>query len=94
MTYWTLEHFLGWQQGQEFSFESIEATGLKTLILTFEHMSKIDSTSASSEDGKLFQTASLDLNHQLQGQRIAGKKWDDERYGFLLYLQSNNLLKT
>lgn len=33
------------------------------------------------------QTASLDLNHQLQGQRIAGKKWDDERYGFVVFTE-------
>lgn len=87
VTYWTLEHFLGWQQGQEFSFESIEATGLKTLAIDIRTHVKIDSTSASSEDGKLFQTASLDLNHQLQGQRIAGKKWDDERYGFVVFTE-------
>jgi CRISPR-associated protein Cmr3 len=54
-------------KGKEFSFESIEATGLKTLAIDIRTHVKIDSTSASSEDGKLFQTASLDLNHQLQG---------------------------
>lgn len=85
VTYWTLEHFLAWQQGQELSFESIESTGLKTLPIDIRTHVKIDSTSASSEDGKLFQTASLDLNHQIQGQGIAGKKWDDERYGFVVF---------
>lgn len=85
VAYWTLANFAAWQQGASLSFEEIEKGSLKSLPVDIRTHVKIDEKSLSSEDGKLFQTASLDLNHQIGANKEAGLKWDDQRYGFAVF---------
>lgn len=86
VSYWSLQHFLAWQQGSQLSFEKVEKEGLKALPIDIRTHVKIDAKTLSSEDGKLFQTASLDLNHQLQpDDRATGTQWNENRYGFAVF---------
>lgn len=86
VSYWSLPHFLAWQQGTQLSFEEVDKDGLKALPIDIRTHVKIDAKTLSSEDGKLFQTASLDLNHQSQpDDRTTGTKWNENRYGFAIF---------
>jgi len=86
VSYWSLQHFLAWQQHTQLSFEEVEKDGLKALPIDIRTHVKIDAKTLSSEDGKLFQTASLDLNHQSQpDDRTTGTKWNENRYGFAIF---------
>lgn len=86
VSYWSLQHFLAWQQGAQLSFEEVEKDGLKALPIDIRTHVKIDAKTLSSEDGKLFQTASLDLNHQSQSDDCTtGTKWNENRYGFAVF---------
>ena len=89
VAYWTLDHFLAWQQGAELTFEQIEKYGLKALPIDIRTHVKIDDKTLSSEDGKLFQTASLDLNHTIYSDQVqkTGLKWQTERYGFVVFTE-------
>lgn len=89
VSYWTLDHFLAWQQGTELSFEQVEKEGLKSLPIDIRTHVKIDEKTLSSEDGKLFQTASLDLNHTIctDQEQKNGSKWQTDRYGFVIFTQ-------
>ena len=80
VAYWTLEHFIQWQQGTALTFNEVKEHGLQSLPIDIRTHVEIDDGTLSSKDGKLFQTASLDLNHakNLQG-------WNAERYGFLIF---------
>ena len=88
VAYWSLSHFLAWQQGQDLSFSEVEKAGLKALPIDIRTHVALDDTSLAAEDGKLFQTASFDLAHS-QKEKNGG--WNNERYGFLLL--SPQLLK-
>ena len=86
VSYWSLAHFIAWQNGQQLSFEEVEKDGLKSLPIDIRTHVKIDAKTLSSEDGKLFQTASLDLGHSIETAQNdhSGRKWHTERYGFLV----------
>lgn len=86
VSYWSLHHFLVWQQGTPLSFEEVDKDGLKALPIDIRTHVKIDAKTLSSEDGKLFQTASLDLNHQSQPDDCkTATKWNENRYGFAVF---------
>jgi len=85
VAYWTLEHFMAWQKGDSLSFKEIENDGLKSLPVDLRTHVKIDEKTLSSEDGKLFQTASLDLNHQTAVNKKIGLNWEQQRYGFVIF---------
>lgn len=85
VSYWTLTHFSEWQQGKDLSFDEVEKAGLKALPIDIRTHVKIDAKSQASEDGKLFQTASLDLGHALESNAQGGSKWDEQRYGFAVF---------
>lgn len=91
VAYWSLNHFLAWQNGEDLDFEDVEKHGLKTLPIDIRTHVKIDAKTSSSEEGKLFQTASLDLNHTLDVSvdQQAGLRWQAERYGFILFSQQD-----
>lgn len=78
--YWSLAHVLQWQQGQQLSFEAVSTEGLSALPIDIRTHVALDDLSLASEDGKLFQTASFDLGHQVQPQG----GWSNARYGFLV----------
>lgn len=90
VSFWSLQHFLAWQQGTQLSFEEVEKEGLKALPIDIRTHVKIDAKTLSSEDGKLFQTASLDLNHQSQpDDSTTGTKWNENRYGFAIFTEQS-----
>lgn len=80
VAYWSLEHFLQWQQGQPLAFKAVEADGLQSLPIDIRTHVALDDISLASDDGKLFQTASFDLGHNVQ----ASGGWTQERFGFLV----------
>ncbi|MDR9777769.1 type III-B CRISPR module-associated Cmr3 family protein, partial [Rhizobium hidalgonense] len=66
VAYWSLQHFLQWQQGQTLTFKAVEADGLQSLPIDIRTHVALDDISLASDDGKLFQTASFDLGHNAQ----------------------------
>lgn len=80
VTYWTLQHLLAWQQGKTLRFADVQAEGLAQLPIDLRTHVAIDSHTQANIAGKLFQTASLDLDHRRKDEG----GWSDERYGFLV----------
>lgn len=83
LAYWSLQHFLAWQQGQDLTFKDVETEGLKSLPIEIRTHVALDDVSFASDDGKLFQTASFDFNHA-QKKEGDWQGWQEERLGFLI----------
>ena len=82
VSFWTLEHFMQWQKGDALTFNEVQDQGLQSLPIDIRTHVEIDDSSFSSKDGKLFQTASLDLNHSK-----SQNGWNADRYGFVVLSQ-------
>lgn len=78
--FWALSDFLLWQQGQAPLFTDLERRGLTTLPIDTRTHVAIDSSTQAGADGKLFQTASLDLHSGRCPN--TGQGWETERLGF------------
>lgn len=81
VAYWTLEHFLAWQAGEKLTFEQVKEQGLEGIPVDIRTHVAIDRGTGAAEDGKLFQTASFDLESRWDTELNA---WAEERLGFLL----------
>lgn len=92
--YWQLEDLIRWQQGEPLTVSEVNENGVAELPIDIRTHVSIDDKSLSSEDGKLFQTASFDLAHQRNPQYFSTPQntWDNQRLGFLV--QSQQELET
>lgn len=79
VNFWTLEHFIQWQKGENLDFETVDEHGLTSVPTELRTHVAIDDESLSSADGMLFQTASFDLAHTK-----TGDAWSDKRLGFVV----------
>lgn len=79
--YWEQEDFEKWQLGTSLSFEEVEQNGIKSLPLeTRTHVALNDET-LTSDDGKLFQTASYDF---APTRKAHHQGWNTEQCGFII----------
>ena len=87
--FWTLEHFIQWQNkevlsqvdndGNKTDFEIVKTQGLMSIPTELRTHVAIDDDSLASVNAKLFQTASFDLSHQK-----TDDGWEEKRLGFLV----------
>lgn len=80
VSFWSLSHVIRWQQGENLCFDEVQKAGLAQLPIEIRTHVAIDSQTHAGIDGKLFQTANLDLTHR---QKAEGG-WEEERYGFIV----------
>lgn len=78
--FWALKDFIDWQNGVQLEYSRVKENGILSLPNEERTHVAIDDNSLSSEDGKLFQTSGLDLQHQ---QIDGALGWTQQRLGFL-----------
>ncbi len=93
--YWTLSDLQKWQNKEPVTFIDIQKNGMSQLPIDIRTHVAIDDTTLANEDGKLFQTASFDMDYPLADDNTK-KTWSDKRYGFLVQseLELNDGLAT
>lgn len=96
VAYWTLEHFKLWQSGateDRLNFDQLQQHGISQLPIEIRTHVAIDGKSQASENGKLFQTANLDLGYgKVDGNaslQSAQSVWQDKRLGFVVQTQQS-----
>lgn len=82
VNFWVLSDVLAWQNGKNLSYEDIAKNGVTNILTDIRTHVAIDDETLSSEDGKLFQTASYDLNYQKQEKDGDYQGFNDTRLGF------------
>lgn len=93
VAYWTLKDLLAWQAGENLSFDTVKKNGLTALPVEIRTHVAIENSSRAAAEGKLFQTASFDLNHPLtesaptSASKSTANTWHKDRYGFLVLSQ-------
>lgn len=80
VNFWNLQHLLQWQQGEELTFEDVQAGGLSQLPIEIRTHVAIDEKTSAAQTGQLFQTANLDLS----AQRLEQGGWTESRFGFVI----------
>lgn len=75
--YWTLQHFISWQKGENLTYAKVEEQGLAGLPIEIRTHNARDDERGMGRDGQLFQTASFDLSLI-----PSNKKWQGYRLGF------------
>lgn len=78
--YWSFNHIQAWLAGESLSYTDVEQYGLQQLPVEIRTHIEIQDETSAIKIGQLFQTASLDLNHQ---QSETGA-WEQHRLGFML----------
>ncbi len=81
--YWTLSDLQAWQNGENLTFKDVNDNGMAQLPIDIRTHVAIDDTTLANEDGKLFQTASFDMDYPLANDNTE-QTWSDKRYGFLV----------
>ena len=66
VNFWTLEHLKKWQQGDDLSYDDIKRDGITSIPTDIRTHVAIDDDTLSSEEGRLFQTASYDMGYQIK----------------------------
>ncbi len=81
--YWTLSDLQKWQNKEPLTFDDVQKNGMAQLPIDIRTHVSIDDETLASEDGKLFQTASFDMDYPL-AKDDSNQTWSDTRYGFLV----------
>lgn len=85
INFWTLEHLKKWQQGDDLSYDDIKQDGITSIPTDIRTHVAIDDDTLSSEEGRLFQTASYDMGYQIKpSPEIQKRCFDDKRLGFVV----------
>lgn len=79
INYWHIDDLIKWQNHEPLTYDDIECNGLISIPTDIRTHVSIDDRTDSSEDGKLFQTASFDLSYQQKD-----KVFDEHRLGFVI----------
>lgn len=79
--FWALKDWLAWQNGNQLSFEEIDARGVNLPSPEVRTHVAIDGDSLAGQDGLLFQTAAYDFANQRRGHH---QGWEDSRLGFVI----------
>ncbi len=82
VNYWSLDDVLAWQSGKNLSYEDIDKNGVTSIPTDIRTHVAIDDATLSSEDGRLFQTASYDLGYQVKSHH---QGFDNKRLGFVIF---------
>lgn len=82
VNYWSLDDVLAWQKGDALTYEQIKTNGVTSIPTDIRTHVAIDDATLSSEDGRLFQTASYDLGYQAKPNH---QGFNDERLGFVIF---------
>lgn len=82
VNYWSLADVLAWQKGDVLTYEQIKTNGVTSIPTDIRTHVAIDDATLSSEDGRLFQTASYDLGYQAKPNH---QGFNDERLGFVIF---------
>lgn len=79
VNYWHIDDLIKWQNNKPLTYDDIKNNGLVSIPTDIRTHVAIDDMTDSSEDGKLFQTASFDLSYQKKD-----KAFDEHRLGFVM----------
>ena len=79
-SHWALADLLVWQQGKPLTLAGVKANGLDSLPSEQRTHVALNSESLASDDGRLFQTAGLDLQSLHNKDK---RTWNDTRLGFI-----------
>lgn len=82
VNYWSLDDVLAWQNGKNLSYEDIDKNGVTNIPTDIRTHVAIDDATLSSEDGRLFQTASYDLGYRAKPNH---QGFEDKRLGFVIF---------
>ena len=83
--FWTLENLQKWQNGENLSYADIQKDGVTNIPTDIRTHVAIDDETLSSEEGRLFQTASYDMDYQAKSaKQIHQRGFNDERLGFVV----------
>ncbi|OBX80521.1 type III-B CRISPR module-associated Cmr3 family protein [Faucicola atlantae] len=82
INYWSLDDVVAWQKGDVLTYEQIKNNGVTSIPTDIRTHVAIDDATLSSEDGRLFQTASYDLGYQA---KPTHQGFEDKRLGFVIF---------
>lgn len=79
VNFWHIDDLIKWQNNKPLTYDDIKNNGLASIPTNIRTHVAIDDMTDSSEDGKLFQTASFDLSYQRED-----KVFEEHRLGFVI----------
>lgn len=82
VNYWAIADVYRWQQGENLTYDQVRDNGVTSIPTDIRTHVAIDDITLSSEEGRLFQTASYDLGYQAKPNHNG---FEDKRLGFVIF---------